>query len=135
MKSYSGNVFICLCVLAGSSFSQQNSYRFSIEPLDDHLVVSIQTSEPLPCVGSLIRNQVQWDADTTVVIMSGFVRPIPCVQGLESASARIVLKHGSKKTFYLKFREETYSDIWKISLGQDSLQATPIHHSFTSYSK
>jgi hypothetical protein len=98
-------------------------------------VVSIQTAEPLPCVGYLIRNQVQWDQDTTVVIMSGFVRPIPCVQGLESASARIVLKHKSKKTFYLKFREEMYSDIWKISIGHDGLQAVPIHNSFTSYSK
>jgi hypothetical protein len=135
VKLYPRNVLICLCVLGGSSFSQQNSYRFSLESTDDHLVIAIQTSEPLPCVGYSIRNQVRWEGDTVVVIVSGFVQPIPCLQGLEPASVRIIIKHHEKKIFFLKFREEAYSNIWKVFVLEDGFHAAPIQDSFTSYSK
>ncbi len=135
MKSYPRNVFICLCVAVGSCFSQQNSYRFWLESVDDHSVLAIQTSEPLPCVGYSIRNQVRWEGDTIVVIVSGFVRPIPCLQGLEPASAQIIVKRYEKKIFFLKFREEAYTNIWKVLVLEDGFHAVPIQDSFTSYSK
>ncbi len=135
LKSYPRYVFICLCVLAGSSFSQQNSYRFSLESVDDHVVLAIQTAEPLPCVGYSIRNQVRWEGDTVVVIVSGFVQPIPCLQGLEPASVRVIVKQYEKKIFFLKFREEAYSNIWKVFVLEDGFHAVPIQDSFTSYSK
>ena len=134
VKLRSGNVLICLCFAVGSSFSQQNSYRFSIESVDDHVVLALRTSEPLPCVGYSIRNQVRWEGDTVVVIVSGFVQPTPCLQGLEPASARVIVKRHEKKIFFLKFREESYSDSWKILVLEDGFHAVPIQDSFTSYS-
>lgn len=135
VKSYSRNIFLCLWCVVGSVFSQQNSYHFALEPIDDHVVLAIRTAEPLPCVGYSIRNQLQWEGDTVVVILSGFVQPIPCLQGLEPASARIIVKQHEKKIFFLRFREESYSNIWKISVLEDGLHAVSIENSFTSYSK
>jgi hypothetical protein len=122
-------------MLLSSSFSQQNSYRFSIESVDEHVVLAIQTSEPLPCVGYSIRNQLRWEGDTVVVIVSGFVQPIPCLQGLEPASARVIVKRREKEIFFLKFREEAYSDIWKVFPLEDGFRAVPIQVSFTSFTK
>jgi hypothetical protein len=125
-------------VVLGCSFSaqsQQNAYRFSLDPVDGYIIVAIQTDEPLPCIGYTIRNRVQWEADTAVVILSGFVRPIPCVDGFGPASARIEVARESKKVFYLKFREDTSSDLWKISAAEDGFLALPLQSTFTSYSK
>jgi hypothetical protein len=135
VKLYPRNIFICLFVFVSSSFSQQNAYRFSLESIDDHVVLALQTSEPLPCVGYSIRNLVRWEGDTVVVIVSGFVQPIPCLQGLEPAAARIIVKKYEKKIFFLKFCEEAYSNIWKVFVLEDGFHAVPIQDSFTSYSK
>jgi len=135
LTSYLNKILICLCLAAASSFSQQNSYRFSLESVNAHIVLAIQTSEPLPCVGYSIRNQVRWEGDTIVVILSGFIQPIPCLQGLEPASVRLTIKPFEKKIFFLKFREEDYSNIWKILVLEDGFHAVPILDSFTSYSK
>ena len=118
-----------------SASSQQNEYRFFLEPVDGHIIVIIQTAEPLPCIGYTIRNRVQWEEDTVVVMLSGFVRPIPCVEGFGPASARIDVARESKKVFYLKFREDTSSDLWKISAADSGFQALPVLRTFTSYSK
>jgi len=118
-----------------SASSQQDAYRFFLEPVDGHIIVTIQTTEPLPCIGYTIRNRVQWEEDTAAVMLSGFVRPIPCVEGFGPASARIERTYGSKKIFYIKFREDTSSDLWKISAAESGFQALPIQSTFTSYAK
>ena len=126
------------CLLLGYSLSaspQQNMYTFSLEPADGHIVMTIQTAEPLPCIGYTIRNRVQWEEDTMVVILNGFVRPIPCVEGLEPASARIEAHIKSKKVFYLKFLEDTFTDLWEISAVESGFRALPVRSMFTSYSK
>jgi hypothetical protein len=118
-----------------SANSQQNLYRFSLESVDGRIVLTIQTAEPLLCIGSSIRNRVQWEEDTVVVMLSGFVRPIPCIQGLEPASARIDVEQKARKVFYVKFREDAFSNLWKISVNDSGFQALPIQDSFTSYLK
>ena len=125
-------------VLLGSALSarsQQNAYRFSLDPVDGYIIVTIQTDEPLPCIGYTIRNRVQWEEDTAVVMLSGFIRPIPCVEGFGPASARIEVARDSKKIFYLKFREDASSDLWKISAAEGGFQALLVQSTFTSYSK
>lgn len=130
-----GMVLLSLSGTGVLSFCQQNFYRFSLETVDNHSILTLQTVEPLPCIGYSIRNSIQWEADTAVITISGFVRPTPCVQGFDAATARILLKLESKKTFYLRFREETYSDLWKVTAGEEAFNVSPIQNSFTSHSK
>ncbi len=135
LKRIASILSIALVGCSFSASSQQNAYRFFLEPVDGHIIVAIQTTEPLPCIGYTIRNRVQWEEDTAVVILNGFVRPIPCVEGFGPASARIEVARELKKAFYIKFREDTSSDLWKISPAESGFQAMPVQSTFTSYSK
>ncbi len=126
---------LVLLVSSLSASSQQNAYRFSLEAVNAHAVMDIRTTQPLPCIGYSIRSQVQWEKDTVVIILSGFVRPSPCMQGMEPASAQIDLGLEPKDILYVKIQEDTLSNLWKFSLAEDGFHASPIHDSFTSYSK
>jgi hypothetical protein len=128
---------IVLSVLAAGTITvaQQNSYSFALDSIDSHVMMTIQTLNPVPCLGTSIRNQVQWGEDTIVIIVAGFIRPTPCMDGVEPALARILLGRQLKATFYLRFREEKSDDLWSVSRTERGFQLTPVHRSFTSYLK
>jgi hypothetical protein len=117
------------------ALAQQNSYSFSLDSVDSHLIMTLQTLSPVPCLGTSIRNQVQWGGDTIVVVASGFIRPTPCIDGVEPASARISLGRQIKTAFYLRFREEASDDVWGVTRTEGGFQLTPVHRSFTTYLK
>ncbi|HTR81478.1 MAG TPA: hypothetical protein VMM58_07585 [Bacteroidota bacterium] len=129
----SAGTFLCLLTLTLGTRAQENSYRFALDSADERIVISIETAEPLPCVGSSIRNQVLWENDTVTVILSGFVRPSPCLEGFDPARVKVVAGRTTMNKFYLRFRENDQDDLWKISKETDGFQASPIRSFFTSY--
>jgi hypothetical protein len=136
MTSSAVRLVLCLLIAGAKVFSQQASYTFSLVSIDAHIMMTLRTVDPLPCVGTTIRNQVEWGEDTIVVIASGFIRPTPCVDGMDPASARISLgRQPSGETFYLRFLEDVSDDLWKVSRAEGGFQASAVHRSFTSYSK
>ena len=126
---------VLLCVLAANTvaLAQQNSYSFALDSVDSHIMMTLQTLNSVPCLGTTIRNQVQWGEDTVVVIVAGFIRPTPCIDGVEPASARISLGRQFKTSFYVRFREETSDDLWSVSRTEAGFQISPVHRTFTSY--
>jgi hypothetical protein len=135
MLSFSVKLVLCLLIWEARVFSQQNSYTFALDSIDAHIMMTMRTVGPFPCLGTTIRTQVEWGEDTIFVIASGFVRPTPCVDGMDPASARISLGRQPRETFYLRFLEDVSDDLWRISRSERDFQATPVHRSFTSYSK
>ena len=134
LKLPSIRLFAGLCLLAVPSSAQETAYSFSIEQLKDRLVMTIHTDEPLPCIGSSIRNRVVWDADTMTVLLSGFIRPTPCLQGLDPASVRIDLGRDTSTVRYLRIQEGAFTDLWKILCEGGGVRVSSIKKSFTSYS-
>jgi len=126
-----------LYVLAASTvtFAQQNSYSFALDSVDSRIMLTIRTLAPVPCLGTSIRNQVQWGEDTIVVILSGFIRPTPCIDGVAPASSRISLGRQFKSMIYLRLREDTSDDLWSISRTEGGFQTIPVRRSFTSFIK
>lgn len=135
MLSSSVKLVLCFLIVEAKVFSQQNSYTFKLDSIDAHIMMTIRSVDPLPCLGTTIRNQVEWGEDTIVVITSGFVRPTPCVDGMDRASAQISLGRQPKETFYLRFREDVWDDLWRVSRKAGGFQVLPVHQSFTLYSK
>ena len=135
MLSTPMKLLFCLLVLTARTLPQQNSYSFVLDSIDAHILLTMKTLDPVPCLGSTIRNQVECDGDTIVVITGGFIRPTPCIDGMDPASTRISLGRQAKATFYLRFREETFDDLWKVSRTEGGFEALPAHRSFTSYVK
>ena len=115
--------------------AQPNSYRLSTESIDGRTILIVKTVDILPCLGYAIRNAVEWHDDTVVVILSGFIRAIPCIQGPDPASARIFVLRKTSESFLLNIRESEFSDLWKISYDEQGLHAVPINISFTSFNQ
>lgn len=125
---------MCLCCAAVPLHSQETAYTFSLEEIKGHVFIALSTVSPLPCIGSSIRNRVVWDSDTTAVLLSGFVRPVPCIEGMEPATAQIDLGRDTSNVRYLKIQEDTFADLWKILREGESIRVSPIHTTFTSHS-
>ena len=121
--------------LAVDCDSQSNSYRLSMESIDGRTVLIVNTVDILPCLGYSIRNTVQWHDDTVVVILSGFIRAIPCIQGPDPASARIFVLRKTSENLLLNIRESEFSDLWKISHDDEGFHAVPVNRSFTSFNQ
>ena len=127
-------IFMCLCRPTASVYAQETAYAFTIEQVKGHVFITLSTVSPLPCIGSAIRNRVVWDSDTTVVLLSGFVRPVPCIEGMEPASAQIDLGRDTSNVRYLKIQEDAFTDLWKMLREGESIRVTSVHKTFTSYS-
>jgi len=135
MNSFKMRIAIVLLVASSCAVSQENSYRFTLDSVDAHIMMKLQTVAPVPCLGSTIRTETRQIGDTVVVITSGFIRPTPCLDGVAPATARISLGRQPKAVFVLSIREETAEDLWVVSRTSEGFSVTPVRHAFTTFSQ
>ena len=135
LRVFPMRIFLALIAAGTTALAQADSYSFALDSIDSHIMMTLRTLSPVPCLGTSIRTQVQWEGDTVVVIVSGFIRPTPCIDGVEPASARVSLGRQPKNAFFLRFREETSDDMWSAFRAEDGFHVASIRRSFTSYVK
>jgi hypothetical protein len=136
-KSFCTGSIILLFVFTATSFSQPNYYLLHVEKVDGGAsgatVLALRTFDFLPCFGYSIRVSQQWDGDTAVVSISGFVKPNPCMGGAAPAETHVLVEREGKNDFYLKILDGGASDLWHISFAKDGFNGTPVKNSFTTY--
>ena len=132
MASRFAKIILLLFGVAAAVCAQQNSYSFGLDTVDAHIVLMIRTVSSVPCYGTSIRTQTERAGDSIVVIISGLVRPTPCIEGFDPASARVVLGRVRNENFYLRFREGSADDLWSVVHTAQGFTVSPIQNSFTS---
>ncbi len=120
-------------ILAVTALSQPNYYLLHVEKVDGNAVLSLRTFDFFPCFGYSIRTSQQWEGDTAVVLISGAVKPNPCMGGAAPAETHVLVEREGKNDFYLKILDDGASDLWHISFTKDAFNGVPVKNSFTTY--
>ncbi len=132
-KSLSVISIISSFVFVTTASSQPNYYLLHVEKVNGNAVLSLRTFDFLPCFGYSIRVSQQWNGDTAVVSISGFVKPNPCMGGAAPAETHVLVEREGKNNFYLKILDDGASDLWHITFPKDAFNGVPVKNSFTTY--
>lgn len=115
--------------------SQQREFHFYIENEKEKPILSLSTIDLFNCIGYGIETYHQWNNDTLIIDIRGYVKPAPCYTGLDVAKTRFPIYGIRSKIFEVLIRWNGYNDLWKVALNGTDYNAQPLHASIASWAR
>ncbi|HEX9655958.1 MAG TPA: hypothetical protein VGB89_03450 [Bacteroidota bacterium] len=96
------------------------------------LGASINSTTLYPCVGYIIRSNVERSQDTLQIYMTGMIAPKPCLQDMNEATGTCYLGNIEGGSYFVAIYYRGRRDLYRLTIDDRELIVHPVQTTFTT---